>query len=90
MVSFQRRALRHEAISRHARLRIRPDKQVPSGDRIFCIGSGACFGDGSEIICSEPDHDLGFMAGATGASGDEGVVGDVCADRIGAVAVEIR
>lgn len=87
VVRLHRRALRHETISRHIRLRIRTNEQIPPGDGVCCVGGSTSLSDGGEIIGSEPNHDFCRVAGTAGAGGDEGVVRDVSADRVRTVAV---
>ena len=82
------RALRHETVRRHARLRVRADVQVPARDRVVRVRGGARVADGLEVVGGEPDHYFRFVGVAAGVVGDEGVVGDVGVGGGGVVAVE--
>lgn len=53
------------------------DVQVPPGNRIVRMRSGARIADGLEVIGSEPDHDFCFVRVPAGIGGYESVVGDV-------------
>lgn len=90
IIALHGRALRHETVSRHARLRVRADIQVPPGNRIARMRIGTRIADGLEVVSREPDHDFRFVGVAAGVVGDESVVGDVGADGGGIIAVDSR